>query len=219
MPDPGFTPKHCITNLFNCNVMKTRTIYPILFAAVLALTGTLSAQAQFIYSESRVSVDIAPVGSYKLSVGGNGAYFKMPSQPNFFQIDISADKAHLAGHGDQIAFYNSATGRYNNIHVKNIFYQSDARAKTDIRNFSNGAAVVAQLRPVTYNFIHDQENRSRVSGPQIGLLAQEVENILPGAVTTDENGGKMLNYNALIPVLIDAVKTLQAEVAALKAAQ
>lgn len=65
-----------------------------------------------------------------------------------------------------------------------------------------------------YQFINGGSDRD-----EIGLLAQDVESILPEAVLTDESGGKLINYNALIPVLIDAVKSLQEEVAALKAAQ
>ena len=60
---------------------------------------------------------------------------------------------------------------------------------------------------------------NRASDEEIGLLAQEVESILPGAVLTDDNGSKLINYNALIPVLIDAVKALQTEVEAVKAAR
>lgn len=189
-----------------------KTIYTILFAVVLSVACSLTAHAQLKYVENRLTLDGNPQGTYKTTLHGNGLYLKSGS--NFFQVDISQAKTRLAGHGDEVVFYNSATNTYNSIRVQNIFYQSDARAKTNIQSFNSGLSVVSQLRPVTYQFIGGS-----VSDDEIGLLAQEVESILPGAVITDESGSKLINYNALIPVLIDAVKTLQAEVTALKAAQ
>lgn len=60
----------------------------------------------------------------------------------------------------------------------------------------------------------------RSSNLEIGLLAQEVEKILPSIVLyTDDKGKKLINYIALIPVLIESVKTLQAEVDELKSLQ
>lgn len=58
--------------------------------------------------------------------------------------------------------------------------------------------------------------KSGGDGKEIGLLAQEVEAILPNVVLTDDEGKKLINYTALIPVMIDAIKALQKEVEALK---
>lgn len=189
----------------------------ILLTVVMSIV-CLPANAQLKYAEGRLTIDSSPYLSYKMTVGGNGAYFKMPTGGNFFQIDITQDNTRLAGHNDQIVFYNSATNKYNSISVQNVFYHSDARAKTNIQNFTNGLNVIAQLRPVTYNFI-DLQSDSGSPALEIGLLAQELEQVLPNAVVTDASGTKLVNYNALIPVLIDAVKTLQQEVDALRANQ
>lgn len=195
--------------------MKTNTFFAILITTIFIAISSFSANAQVRYAEGRFTVDSAPYSNYKLTFGGNGAYFK-DSNSHFFQIDLSQDNTRLAGHGDQIVFYNSATNKYNSISVLNVYYHSDARAKTNIRNFTNGLQVITQLRPVTYRFLNEGQSYQRYSEQEIGLLAQEVESILPGAVITDDSGSKLINYNALIPVLIDAVKTLQAEVDALK---
>ena len=56
-------------------------------------------------------------------------------------------------------------------------------------------------------------------GKEIGLLAQEVEQVLPNIVLTDPDGNKLINYTSLIAVLIDAVKDLNEKVAALEAQQ
>lgn len=198
--------------------MNRNNLFIWILTIVLSFAFSLSANAQLKYAEGRFTVDSSPYGSYKMTVGGNGAYFKMPTGGNFFQIDITQDNTRLAGHNDQIVFYNSTTNKYNNISVQNVYYHSDARSKTNIQNFTNGLNVITQLRPVTYNFIDSQSGGGN-SALEIGLLAQELEEILPNAVVTDGSGMKLVNYNALIPVLIDAVKTLQQEVETLKANQ
>ena len=45
----------------------------------------------------------------------------------------------------------------------------------------------------------------------IGIIAQEVEEVLPELVYTDENGYKSVSYEKLTPVLIEAVKALKSE--------
>jgi hypothetical protein len=51
---------------------------------------------------------------------------------------------------------------------------------------------------------------------QYGVIAQEVEKILPYAVSTGNDGIKGVSYNQIIPVLIEAIKTQQAEINTLK---
>lgn len=194
--------------------MNRKNILAIISSIALSCIFCFSANAQLKYAEGRFTVDSSPYQNYKMTIGGSGAYFKMPTGGNFFQIDITSDNTRLAGHNDQVVFYNSSTNKYNSISVQNVYYHSDARAKTNIQTFTNGLNVVTQLRPVTYNFV-DSHN----SALEIGLLAQELEEILPNAVMTDGSGTKLVNYNALIPVLIDAIKTLQEEIDVLKANQ
>ena len=74
---------------------------------------------------------------------------------------------------------------------------------------------------MSYNFIGEQRRQARSNqytgaNAEIGLLAQELEEVLPNLVFTDEEGRKHVDYISLIPVLIDAVQSLQQEVDALK---
>ena len=50
--------------------------------------------------------------------------------------------------------------------------------------------------------------------PQVGVVAQDVETVLPEAVTTDKAGYKSVHYNYLIPLLIEALKEQEQTVAA-----
>ena len=51
----------------------------------------------------------------------------------------------------------------------------------------------------------------------VGLIAQEVEKVLPEAVTDDADGFKSLDYNAVVAVLVGEVNKLKEEIRELKA--
>jgi hypothetical protein len=51
---------------------------------------------------------------------------------------------------------------------------------------------------------------------KIGLLAQEVQKVFPALVSEDENGMLAVNYQALVPVLINALKELESETSSLE---
>jgi hypothetical protein len=50
------------------------------------------------------------------------------------------------------------------------------------------------------------KRRDQLATTQVGIIAQEVEAVLPEAVTTDETGYKSVRYDNLIPLLIEAIK-------------
>ncbi|MFA5929114.1 MAG: tail fiber domain-containing protein, partial [Candidatus Margulisiibacteriota bacterium] len=52
---------------------------------------------------------------------------------------------------------------------------------------------------------------------QIGFIAQEVEKVLPELVATDKEGNKLLSYEKLTPVLVEAIKELNRNIVSLQA--
>ena len=58
---------------------------------------------------------------------------------------------------------------------------------------------------------NDKEQKQK-----IGLLAQEVQKVFPELVSEDENGMLAVNYQALVPVLINALKELESETSSLE---
>lgn len=161
---------------------------------------------------------------YNLTIKGN-IWLAGPNTGHFFQIDTNAAATRIASHYDQVVFYNTGTNTFNSIQVKNVYNYSDIKAKKNIQPLGrsiNSVYKLQQLKPVKYDF---QDNSDQMTfkvggdGTEIGLIAQDVEQVFPNLVLTDPEGKKLVNYTSLIPVLIDAINTLTAEVNALKKSQ
>lgn len=203
-----------------------RVLSTMVATLVVVLFSICDATGQIRYmSDGKMTIgNTDPFAFYHYTVAGTGMYFKFPGDySNFFQIDVTPAAPRLAGHGDQIVFYNTQTNTFNSIQVHRVFNYSDARAKSGIAPLNRGMDIIKRLRPVTYNFIGNETRSFRTAyneytknNMEIGLLAQDVEAILPNLVYTDSEGRKLVDYTSLIPVLIDAVKTLQKEIETLK---
>jgi hypothetical protein len=83
---------------------------------------------------------------------------------------------------------------------------SDERQKNIIEPISNAVAKVGSLRAVIGSYKADQENKRRSF-----LIAQDVEQALPEAVTTAPDGFLGVAYTDVIPLLVAAIQELKAE--------
>lgn len=90
---------------------------------------------------------------------------------------------------------------------------SDSILKYDIKNVEGATDLLNKLQGVTY--IKKNESKDHPV-KHIGLIAQEVEKILPDLVYTDQHGVKGVAYEEIIPLLIEAVKNQQAQIEILK---
>jgi trimeric autotransporter adhesin len=71
---------------------------------------------------------------------------------------------------------------------------------------------VSNLQGVTYEWKMDEyPGFGLTEGKQIGLIAQDVEKVLPELVSEDKDGYKAVSYTKLTAVLVEAVKELKAE--------
>jgi hypothetical protein len=77
-------------------------------------------------------------------------------------------------------------------------------------------ALVRRLRGVSFDWAQDAPGGRQ--GGDLGVIAQEVEEVFPELVTTAPNGYKQVNYLGLIAPLIEAIKELDARVQALEQA-
>ena len=93
----------------------------------------------------------------------------------------------------------------------NFITASDARLKTDIQPIVEYETILSSIRGVFYRWKDDGQQ-------DVGVIAQEVARELPEAVETDRRGYMGVAYHKLVPVLIEAVKSLQRRVTVLESA-
>jgi UDP-3-O-[3-hydroxymyristoyl] glucosamine N-acyltransferase len=112
---------------------------------------------------------------------------------------------------------NTAVGVYalnvtGNVQATSYNAISDIRLKTNIQSLSGSLELVNQLNGVSFTWINDTTNK-----PIHGLIAQDVEKVLPDIVNTatveNESGYKQksIHYDGLFPHLIESIKTLSQE--------
>ena len=93
----------------------------------------------------------------------------------------------------------------------NLFSYSDARIKTNIETIENALDKVTSIRGVTYNMIKDIEIDPENAQKHIGVIAQEIESVIPEAVK-EENGIKTVAYGNIVGLLIEAIKELKDQI-------
>jgi hypothetical protein len=92
------------------------------------------------------------------------------------------------------------------------FADSDQRLKDNITPISNALSKTLSISGNTF----DWNAKSEKEGPDVGVIAQEILEVLPEAVTTRDNGYLAVRYEKLVPLLIEAIKELKVEIDELK---
>jgi hypothetical protein len=88
------------------------------------------------------------------------------------------------------------------------FFTSDQRLKDNITPIENSLSKIESISGNTY----DWNEKSGKEGHDVGVIAQEVLEILPEAVTTRDNGYLAVDYQKIVPLLVEAVKELSSKV-------
>jgi hypothetical protein len=103
-------------------------------------------------------------------------------------------------------YFNPSTGTLNSTTFNSL---SDIKFKENIISINNPRDKVNKLRGVNYNW-KDNGNFA------MGVIAQEVEEVLPEVVSTDCNGNKSVSYSNMVGLLIEAIKDQQQQIDELK---
>ena len=126
-------------------------------------------------------------------------------------------KAHCLGIGTNPSTTQGEIRATNDI---TAYYSSDIRLKENIHSLKGTLEKLDSIRAVSYDWKElTEEERKTVhshTGSDIGVIAQEVEEVFPDLVEDRPNGYKAVNYEKLSAVLLSAVKELKQEVEELK---
>lgn len=95
------------------------------------------------------------------------------------------------------------------------FYSSDKRLKDNIETIKSPLEKLDKINGVEFDWI-PKEGIHENEGHDIGVIAQEVEKVIPEIVQTRDNGYKAVKYEKIVPLLIESIKELKAEIEELK---
>jgi hypothetical protein len=102
------------------------------------------------------------------------------------------------------------------------YYSSDEKLKENVVEIDNAINKVKQIRGVEFDWKQDYldakggEDEYFVRKHDVGVIAQEVEAVLPEVVATREDGIKAVKYDRIVALLIEAIKEQQSEIEELK---
>ena len=153
----------------------------------------------------------ANIGVYGQAAANYGVYGRTLSATYGGVIGYSGNAATygILGYANAYSFYgNSTVYTAGNMNAAGYFHNSDQRLKANIQT-SRGLEIVQKLRGVTFDWKKD-------GTPSSGVIAQEVEKVMPSAVQSTREGIKMVEYDQLIAPLIEAVKEQQTEIDSLR---
>jgi prefoldin subunit 5 len=92
------------------------------------------------------------------------------------------------------------------------FFTSDERLKENIQPITDALSKVESISGNEYNWKEGFEEIHTKKGNDVGVIAQEIQKILPQAVIERDNGYLGVNYEKIIPLLIQSIKELSAKV-------
>ena len=99
-------------------------------------------------------------------------------------------------------YYNPSTGQLNATNFNSL---SDATKKENVKTIESATEKTLALRGVTFDWIDTKM-------PSLGVIAQEVEQVIPDAVSTSSSGEKSVNYGSLVGLLIQTIKEQNARI-------
>ena len=119
---------------------------------------------------------------------------------------------------NKVVISNFDTKKVKGGSARTLWQCSDKRYKQNISPIANALEKLGQIEGVYYHW-RTNEFPEKDFGPerQVGVIAQEVEAVLPEVVHTDEAGYKSVRYDLMTALLIEGTKTQQTQIEALQA--
>lgn len=103
-------------------------------------------------------------------------------------------------------YFNPSSGQLNATEFNSL---SDRNFKENIATLTQGLGVINNITPVEFTW-KDTDKKG------FGVIAQDIEQVLPEIVSTNEQGIKSVSYDQIIPFLIAAIKELKEEINVLR---
>lgn len=159
---------------------------------------------------------IPATGGTNQTISGNtmyGTHRKMVIDQNGRLTVYGA--AHISGTGLAVGTSLTPSGIDGRIDASNdvvAFSTSDERLKKDVEIITHALEKVLTLRGVTFTWAEEHKDVHGYTGKDTGVIAQDVEKVLPEVVQHRDNGYMAVKYEKMMGLLIEAIKELNNKV-------
>jgi len=186
--------------------------------------GSSTKEWKDLYIDGTAYIDAAEIGSINASGGAgiqNTPVGTTTAAAGGFTTLTSSDDAQL----DSLGVGTAASGTTGEIRATNnitAFYSSDKRLKNNIQPISDALQKIDSISGVSFDWdeeyikSHGGEDDYFLQKHDIGVIAQEIQSVLPEVVREREDGYLAVKYEGIVPLLVQAIKELKKEVEELK---
>ena len=164
-------------------------------------------KANVIFTDAEFSTTFTPRVTNSIDLGTTSKKFK----DGLFGTSVKVGSFSTGTSGTQIGTDAIETGTVNARDDLVASFASDKNLKDNILVIDNALNKIEQIGGYSYTWNHKIED-ARVGNEDYGVIAQEIEEILPAAVKMNSRGHRTVSYNAIIPLLVEAIKELSAKV-------
>ena len=167
----------------------------------LAFANSSSTTNNGIYSANSSTINISTAGTQRATFNGNG--LKINNGALGVNVNASTTDGRIDASNDIVAYSSS-----------------DRRWKENIKPIDNALNKILKIGGYEFDWkeLSEEERKTQHGneGHDIGVIAQEVEEVLPEVVTTRENGFKGVKYDKMVALLIEGMKEQQSQIEELK---
>lgn len=200
-----------VQGAFNIGDVGGSTVNARINGGYLYFANTGTAESIYGGNASRIEYNASTYhyhnigGNLRLRLSDSGmTMYSSDAQPQLFTnwIRVTGSTPYLGWSDGRFNVYGAI------VRYTSLINDSDRRLKKNIKNLEYGLKEIVQLNPVRFEYIEEE-----TPSLHLGLVAQEVEDIIPEVVSLMEDTEmKGLSSTELIPVLINAIKELSARV-------
>ena len=120
----------------------------------------------------------------------------------------TTERMHIGAGTDPSSIQLQVTGQIASTDNITAYYSSDISLKDNLRPIENALFKVNQIAGYEFDWNEKSHQIQQEKGHDVGLVAQEVEKVLPEVIQIREDGIKAIAYEKVVPLLVQSIKEL-----------
>jgi hypothetical protein len=166
-------------------------------------------------SNDPASFSTWPTSRFLITTGGNVLIGTTTDAG--YKLDVVGDTRITSGSLGVGVAPNATDGRIDASNDIVAYQTSDQRLKENVTPIENALEKVKSLTGVEFDWIEEHKHIHGYEGHDTGIIAQQVQAVMPTAVRTNDSGYLSVRYEKMIALLIEGMKEQQNQIDELKA--